>query len=332
MELSVEVKNIFQIRAEVSGAAGFFAFQLLQGSEIVERRAYAATGLHVFGVKSPGVYRVKCFQRDNDGTVRTAVSGGVRVHPFVEEPPVAPEEPIAIAGTSRLSAFARLVFAAKSEVRCFVDTEDEFPGRWFFDLPVRREPPDGHRLIGPMGYGSRYPDLEGISLRSGSYDPLSVEFHRHSAMSLYRISRAAYLGGMERGAHAIEMFILSKYSSRIPYRAVIGEGTNLGLGGLGIAIHPRSVIGRDCVIAQNVTLGSRQGGNGTPVVGDNVFIGPGAVCLGGSIGDQSVVGAGAVVLSEVPERCVVAGVPARVISRDVSDYRSYTHRTEVKGL
>jgi serine O-acetyltransferase len=203
-------------------------------------------------------------------------------------------------------------------------------GQEFFGTPVVAEQPTDARLVGPEGYVGQYLDFEPVSLRSGEVNALTAEFHRFGAMDLYRIGRRAYLEGMEKGAHAIQMFVLMKYSTRLPYTAVIGEGTQLGVGGMAIAIHPDSIIGRDCVIGQNVTLGSRQGGNGTPVIGDNVYIGPGSNCLGGRIGNNVVVGAGAVVLDEVPDNCVVAGVPARIISRDMSKFGALTHRSTLK--
>ena len=67
------------------------------------------------------------------------------------------------------------------------------------------------------------------------------------------------------------------------------------------------------------------------MIGDNVYVGPGANCLGGRIGSNVVVGAGAVVLKEVPDGWVVAGVPARVISQDIDRFRSLTHHGSDKG-
>jgi len=56
-------------------------------------------------------------------------------------------------------------------------------------------------------------------------------------------------------------------------------------------------------------------GNGVPVIGDNVYIGCGAVILGDvDIGDGSTIGANSVVLSDVPQGATVAGVPAEVVS------------------
>jgi serine O-acetyltransferase len=78
----------------------------------------------------------------------------------------------------------------------------------------------------------------------------------------------------------------------------------------GVVIHPDVVIGPACRIFQQVTLGTGPI-PGVPCVGSGVWIGAGARILGGiTIGDGAVVGANAVVLHDVPEGAVAAGVPA----------------------
>ena len=87
-----------------------------------------------------------------------------------------------------------------------------------------------------------------------------------------------------------------------------------GYWGLGVVIHPDVVIGADCTIAQNVTIGRNPGDTHVPVLGDRVYVGAGAVIFGEiTIGDDTMIGANSVVLADVPARAVVAGVPARVI-------------------
>ena len=331
MTVHVEIADHFQLRASTDEPADSYAFHLVKGSDTVAKSRYQDDPSHTFGITAAGVYRVKVYRRLSDRRVETALSAPLRFAGFLDAPAVPRPRPIAIAGVSRQSAFAALVFSRGHEVRCVVDPTQSYVGETFCGLPVVDAPPDGTRLIGPEGYLPALPDMEPFSLRSGAVDALSQEFHRYGAMDLYRIGREAHMNGMPRGAHAIEMFTLAKYSTRLPATAVIGEGTALGVGGMAIAIHPDSRIGQDCVIAQNVTLGSRQGGGGTPVIGDNVYIGPGSVCLGGRIGSNVVVGAGAVVLDEVPDDCVVAGVPAKIVSRDMERYRALTHRRVAKG-
>lgn len=106
----------------------------------------------------------------------------------------------------------------------------------------------------------------------------------------------------------------------ISAKANIGRNTTFHHHGVGCVVHENTVIGDNCHIFQNVTLGSRWSNGkldgGAPIIGNNVLIGAGAVIIGEIvIGDNSHVGANAVVLSDVPENSIVVGVPARIIKR-----------------
>ena len=83
----------------------------------------------------------------------------------------------------------------------------------------------------------------------------------------------------------------------------------------GIVIHQDAVIGDHCLIMQQVTLGQTAEG-GAPTLGDGVYIGAGAKLLGKiTIGNNTRIGANAVVLADVPENCTAVGIPARIIKR-----------------
>lgn len=114
----------------------------------------------------------------------------------------------------------------------------------------------------------------------------------------------------------VTLLIFLIYNSKVPYQARIGKGTKLGYGGIGVVIHSESVIGRNCSVGQQVTIGG--GGNsrypGVPVIGDNVHMHKGAIIYGGiTVGDNAEIGANAVVNKPVPDNAVVAGVPAKII-------------------
>ena len=90
------------------------------------------------------------------------------------------------------------------------------------------------------------------------------------------------------------------------------------------------VIGRDCNINHQVTIGAKYGGKtpGVPVIGDRVYLGPGCKVIGGiCLGNDVAVGANSVVVESVPDSGVAAGVPAKVISiKGSSEYVVNTQR------
>ena len=100
----------------------------------------------------------------------------------------------------------------------------------------------------------------------------------------------------------------------IPLDTQIGGGLLLPHP-IGVVIHPRARVGPNCLIFQQVTIGTRHG-SGAPEIGGHVDIGAGAKILGPvRIGDHACIGANAVVLEDVPEGCTAVGVPARIARR-----------------
>lgn len=95
-------------------------------------------------------------------------------------------------------------------------------------------------------------------------------------------------------------------------QAEIGGGCYIPHG-VGLVVGGGTRIGEDCTLLQGVTLGeARFDSDACPTVGDRVTLGAGAKILGGiTIGDDSFIGAGAVVLDDVPTQHVAIGVPAR---------------------
>lgn len=144
-----------------------------------------------------------------------------------------------------------------------------------------------------------------------------------NAIYLYRVARWMWLHRIPILPKLIYYLIFLLYNCSLPYTAKIGKGTRLGYGGMGVVIHARAVIGSNCLIAQQVTIGGRSRIAEVPVIGDNVYIGAGAKVLGNvKVGSGSVIGANAVVVHDVPPRCVAAGIPARIIKEniDISKY------------
>ncbi len=100
--------------------------------------------------------------------------------------------------------------------------------------------------------------------------------------------------------------------------ATIGKGLFIDHG-MGVVIGETAIIGDNCTIYQGVTLGGtgKEKGKRHPTLGDNVMVGSGAKVLGPfTVGENSKIAAGAVVLSEVPANSTCVGVPARVVKRE----------------
>ena len=113
----------------------------------------------------------------------------------------------------------------------------------------------------------------------------------------------------------IERFIEIITGISIPAQATIGKGLRIHHFG-GIILHSAAVVGDHCTIYHGVTVGDRGGWGGAPRVGNRVLIGAGAKLIGQIvIGDDSIIGANAVVLSSVPARHIAVGVPATVKMR-----------------
>lgn len=109
-----------------------------------------------------------------------------------------------------------------------------------------------------------------------------------------------------------------KYGFQIYPETEIGEGFYLGHWG-SLVINPKTKIGKNCNIAQGVTIGQQNRGKnaGFPVIGDEVWIGPNAVIVGKvNIGSNVLIAPNAYVNFDVPANSVVAGNPAKIYSNE----------------
>jgi serine O-acetyltransferase len=99
--------------------------------------------------------------------------------------------------------------------------------------------------------------------------------------------------------------------------AVVGKGVFIDHG-MGVVIGETAIVGDGCLIYQGVTLGGtgKESGKRHPTLGEGVVVGAGAKILGNLyIGNNVRIGAGSVVLRDVPSDCTVVGVPGRVVYR-----------------
>ena len=134
----------------------------------------------------------------------------------------------------------------------------------------------------------------------------------------YRIAHRLYLKKHYFLARYISQRAVRKTGIEIHPGAVIGTGFFIDHGS-GVIIGETTIIGNNVTLYQGVTLGGtgKETGKRHPTIEDNVMISAGAKILGSfTIGRNSKIGAGSVVLEEVPPNCTVVGVPGRIVKRD----------------
>lgn len=106
------------------------------------------------------------------------------------------------------------------------------------------------------------------------------------------------------------------FSCDIPFQTDIDETVHFCHNGFGIVVNPNTIIRGGVCIQHGVTLGEIDRSHDAPIIEENVFIGARAMVLGKvTVGKGALIGAGAVVIKDVPENCTVVGVPARIIEK-----------------
>lgn len=115
-------------------------------------------------------------------------------------------------------------------------------------------------------------------------------------------------------ARALHSLVVTFLHVEIPRQVVIGKRLTLGHGGHGTVMNSSSVLGDDVTVLHLVTLAGSHDAR-APRLGNRVYVGCGAVLVGGVVvGDDAVVGANSVVVEDVPAGCTVVGAPARIVS------------------
>jgi serine O-acetyltransferase len=135
------------------------------------------------------------------------------------------------------------------------------------------------------------------------------------ALETYRIAHSLWKAGRKDFALYLQSLISRFLQVDIHPAAVIGKGIMFDHA-TGIVIGETAVVGDNCSMLHGVTLGGtgNEKGDRHPKIGRGVMIGAGAKILGNiKVGDCARVAAGSVVLSDVPPRRTVAGVPAREV-------------------
>ncbi len=137
-------------------------------------------------------------------------------------------------------------------------------------------------------------------------------------MMHYRIAHKLYTQGHYFLARWVSQRGVRKTGIEIHPGAQIGENFFIDHGN-GVIIGETAVVGNNVTLYQGVTLGGtgKEHGKRHPTIGDNVMISAGAKVLGSfTIGENSKIGAGSVVLEAVPPNCTVVGVPGRIVKRN----------------
>ena len=131
-----------------------------------------------------------------------------------------------------------------------------------------------------------------------------------------------------RGSKFLNIFRKRKYNKLlfknncfIPLTAKFGENIIFPHGVCGIYISGRSIIGNNCTIFQQVTIGSNtlkdSKNQGSPIIGNNVYIGAGAKIIGNvRVGNNVRIGANAVVVKDIPDNCTVVNSDIRIIQHN----------------
>ncbi len=119
-----------------------------------------------------------------------------------------------------------------------------------------------------------------------------------------------------------------KYGFQIYPETQIGEGFYLGHWGT-VVINPKTKIGKNCNIAQGVTIAQANRGKneGVPEIGDEVWIGPNAVIVGNiKIGNNVLIAPNAYLNTDVPSNSIVIGNPAEIFPKNTATEGYINHK------
>jgi len=137
------------------------------------------------------------------------------------------------------------------------------------------------------------------------------------ALIFHKLTHWLYLHNIKLIARLISQWARFFTGIEIHPGATIGKRCFIDHG-MAVVIGETAEIGDDVTIYQAVTLGGtgKDTGKRHPTIGNNVVISSGAKVLGPfKVGDNSKIGAGSVVLEEIPENCTVVGIPGKIVKR-----------------
>lgn len=191
-------------------------------------------------------------------------------------------------------------------------------GNWALSAEELFELVRAAQLDDPSIVSDAMADLQAIWTRDPAVDcgltPF-LYFKGYHALQWHRVAHWLWTRGRHDVAHFIQSRVSELFAVDIHPAVPMGRGVFIDHG-TGVVIGETAVIGNDVSILQEVTLGGtgKEHGDRHPKVRDGVLLAAGAKVLGNiEIGRNAKVGAGSVVLKDVPSCATVAGIPARVV-------------------
>ena len=167
-------------------------------------------------------------------------------------------------------------------------------------------------------------DLQAVEDRDSACNHLYIPFlyfKGYHALQTHRVAHWLWQNGRESLALFFQNRVSMEFGVDIHPGARIGRGVMLDHA-TGVVIGETAVVGNNVSILQSVTLGGtgKDEGDRHPKIGDGVLISAGAKILGNiSVGEGAKVGAGSVVLEDIPPHTTAAGVPAKIVGKPTSD-------------
>jgi serine O-acetyltransferase len=168
-------------------------------------------------------------------------------------------------------------------------------------------------------------DLLAVEERDSACHELYIPFlyfKGFHSLQTQRVAHWLWRHGRESLALFFQNRVSAEFGVDIHPAASMGSGIMLDHA-TGLVIGETAVVGNNVSILQSVTLGGtgKDEGDRHPKIGDGVLISAGAKILGNiRVGEGAKVGAGSVVLEDVPAHTTVAGVPAKIVGRPASDH------------
>ena len=177
-------------------------------------------------------------------------------------------------------------------------------------------------------------DLQAVVERDSACESFHLPllyFKGFHALQLHRVSNWLWLQDRRSLALLMQSRASMKFGVDIHPAATFGNGIMLDHA-TGLVVGETAVVGNQVSILQSVTLGGtgKEHGDRHPKIADGVLISAGAKILGNiRVGEGAKVGAGSVVLRDVPAHTTVAGVPAKIVGRPDSDLPALNMNHEI---